>query len=92
VGAARLGLKSALLSRVGDEHMGRFVARAVVREGVDVTGLGTDPARLTALVILGIRDPHDISAHFLSRELRPTWRWRSATSMRVSSPRPAPLL
>ncbi len=56
VGAARLGLKSALLSRVGDEHMGRFVREQLVREGVDVTGLGTDPARLTALVILGIRD------------------------------------
>src|SRR6266481_398324 len=56
VGAARLGLKSALLRRVGDEHMGRFVREQLVREGVDVTGLGTDPARLTALVILGIRD------------------------------------
>jgi 5-dehydro-2-deoxygluconokinase len=56
VGAARLGLKSALLSRVGDEHMGRFVREQLTREGVDVSGLKTDPARLTALVILGIRD------------------------------------
>ncbi len=56
VGAARLGLKSALLSRVGDEHMGRFVREQLVREGVDVGALKTDPARLTALVILGIRD------------------------------------
>ena len=56
VGAARLGLKSALLSRVGDEHMGHFVREQLIREGVDVRGLKTDPARLTALVILGIRD------------------------------------
>jgi 5-dehydro-2-deoxygluconokinase len=56
VGTARLGLKSALLSRVGDEHMGRFVREQLVREGVDVSALKTDPARLTALVILGIRD------------------------------------
>src|SRR5471030_1234898 len=56
VGTARLGLKSALLSRVGDEHMGRFVREQLVREGVDVSALKTDPARLTALVILWIRD------------------------------------
>jgi 5-dehydro-2-deoxygluconokinase len=56
VGTARLGLKSALLSRVGDEHMGRFVREQLIREGVNVRGLKSDPARLTALVILGIRD------------------------------------
>ena len=55
-GTARLGLKSALISRVGDEHMGRFIREQLVREGVDVRGLATDPDRLTALVILGIRD------------------------------------
>jgi 5-dehydro-2-deoxygluconokinase len=56
VGAARLGLKSALLTRVGDEHMGRFIREQLVREGVDVSGVVTDPERLTALVLLGIRD------------------------------------
>ncbi len=56
VGAARLGLKSALISRVGDEHMGRFIREQLVAEGVDVEGLVTDTDRLTALVILGIRD------------------------------------
>ncbi|OYX40829.1 MAG: 5-dehydro-2-deoxygluconokinase [Rhodobacterales bacterium 32-67-9] len=55
-GTARLGLKSALLSRVGDEHMGRFIREQLVREGVNVDGVKTDPERLTALVILGIRD------------------------------------
>ncbi|MEJ1999700.1 MAG: 5-dehydro-2-deoxygluconokinase [Maritimibacter sp.] len=55
-GTARLGLKSALLSRVGDEHMGRFIREQLQREGVDVRGVKTDPDRLTALVILGIRD------------------------------------
>lgn len=55
-GAARLGLKSALITRVGDEHMGRFIREELVREGVDVRGVRTDPERLTALVILGIRD------------------------------------
>ena len=55
-GSARLGLKSALITRVGDEHMGRFIREQLQAEGVDVTGVKTDPERLTALVILGIRD------------------------------------
>ncbi|WP_182086261.1 5-dehydro-2-deoxygluconokinase [Aureimonas sp. ME7] len=55
-GTARLGLRSALITRVGDEHMGRFLREELAREGVDVRGVTTDPERLTALVILGIRD------------------------------------
>ncbi|GIL01321.1 MAG: 5-dehydro-2-deoxygluconokinase [Alphaproteobacteria bacterium] len=55
-GTARLGLKSALITRVGDEHMGRFIREELAREGVDVRGVITDPERLTALVLLGIRD------------------------------------
>jgi 5-dehydro-2-deoxygluconokinase len=55
-GAARLGLRSAVITRVGDEHMGRFIREQLQREGVDVRGVVTDPERLTALVILGIRD------------------------------------
>ena len=56
IGCARLGLKSALVTRVGDEHMGRFIREQLVREGVDTSHVKTDPDRLTALVILGIRD------------------------------------
>lgn len=56
VGAARLGLRAGLISRVGDEHNGRFVRETLQKEGVDVSGLRTDPSRLTALVFLGIRD------------------------------------
>ncbi|WFU05381.1 5-dehydro-2-deoxygluconokinase (plasmid) [Rhizobium sp. CB3171] len=55
-GAVRLGLKSGLITRVGDEHMGRFIREQLTREGVDVGGVVTDPERLTALVLLGIRD------------------------------------
>lgn len=56
VGASRLGLKAAMLTRVGDEHNGRFVREALAAEGVDVSQVRTDPRRLTALVFLGIRD------------------------------------
>jgi 5-dehydro-2-deoxygluconokinase len=63
-GTARLGLKSALITRVGDEHMGRFVREQLQREGVDVTAVTTDPERLTALVILGIRDENQFPLVF----------------------------
>ena len=56
IGTARLGLKSGLITRVGDEHMGRFIREQCAREGVDVAGIHTDPERLTSLVMLGIRD------------------------------------
>ncbi|BCH31013.1 5-dehydro-2-deoxygluconokinase [Mesorhizobium sp. L-8-10] len=56
VGTARLGLRSALLTRVGDEQMGRFIREQLQREGVSVEGLVTDPARLTALVLLSVED------------------------------------
>lgn len=52
-GAARLGLRSAVITRVGDEHMGRFIREQLTREGVDTRSVVTDPERLTALMLLG---------------------------------------
>jgi 5-dehydro-2-deoxygluconokinase len=56
IGTARLGLKSGLITRVGDEAMGRFIREQMEREGVATKGIVTDRERLTALVILGVRD------------------------------------
>ena len=56
IGAARLGLKAGLITRVGDEQMGRFIREQLEREGVETRGVVTDRKRLTALVILGVRD------------------------------------
>ncbi|MGL4323873.1 MAG: bifunctional 5-dehydro-2-deoxygluconokinase/5-dehydro-2-deoxyphosphogluconate aldolase [Beijerinckiaceae bacterium] len=56
IGGARLGLKTAVITRVGDEAMGRFIVEQLQREGVNTDGIKTDQQRLTALVILGIRD------------------------------------
>ena len=58
IGAARLGLKSALISRVGDEPMGRFVREQLTREGVDARSVLVDTQRLTSLVLLSVRDDH----------------------------------
>lgn len=55
-GAARLGLKTAVITRVGDEHMGRFIRETLAAGGVDTRGVITDPKRLTSLVVLGVRD------------------------------------
>jgi 5-dehydro-2-deoxygluconokinase len=57
VGAARLGLRSGLLTRVGADHFGRFIREQLAREGVATQGVLEDRERLTALVFLGIRDP-----------------------------------
>lgn len=54
IGTARLGLRSALLTRVGDEQFGRFLREQLAREGVALGGLKTDPTRLTALAILSV--------------------------------------
>jgi len=54
VGTARLGLKSALITRVGHEQMGRFIVEQLAREGVETAGIATDPDRLTALVLLSV--------------------------------------
>lgn len=55
-GTSRLGLRSAVITGVGDEHMGRFIIEQLQREGVVTSGVKIDPDRLTALVLLGIRD------------------------------------
>jgi 5-dehydro-2-deoxygluconokinase len=55
-GVARLGLKSAMISRVGDEQMGRFLTQTLAREGCDVSQVQIDTERLTAQVLLGIKD------------------------------------
>ncbi|HSM39694.1 MAG TPA: 5-dehydro-2-deoxygluconokinase, partial [Afifellaceae bacterium] len=58
------GLKTAVITGVGDEHMGRFIIEQLRREGVDTRGVKTDPTRLTALVLLGIRDEHQFPLIF----------------------------
>ena len=67
VGLARLVLRVAMLTRVGDEHMGRFVRDQLAAEGVDVAAVRTDPKRLTGLVLLGIEDTEHFP-HIFYRE------------------------
>lgn len=64
VGCARLGLRAAMLTRVGDEQNGSFVVQALMREGVDVSQVRRDPTRLTALVFLSIRSRNEFPLLF----------------------------
>ncbi|WP_375451766.1 5-dehydro-2-deoxygluconokinase [uncultured Devosia sp.] len=64
VGTARLGLKSAQITRVGKEQMGRFILEQLQREGVETRGIVTDPERLTALAILSVENEHSFPLLF----------------------------
>jgi 5-dehydro-2-deoxygluconokinase len=55
-GVARLGLRSAMLTRVGNDHMGRFLTETLSKEGCDIAHVVVDQERLTGMVLLGIKD------------------------------------
>lgn len=88
-GTARLGLKSAMLSRVGDDHMGRFLVESLAREGCDVSGIKVDPERLTALVLLGLRTAKP-SPWCSTAKTAPTWPCVPKTSTKPLSRRAKP--
>ena len=83
-GTARFGLTSAVITRVGDEHMGRFIMEQLAREGVDTRGVKVDPERLTALVILGVRDREHFPLIFIGI-IAPTWPSARTTSTMIWS-------
>ena len=56
IGSARLGLKVAAITGVGNEHMGRFIVKQLAAENIDISHIRYFEDRLTALVILGIKD------------------------------------
>lgn len=57
VGAARQGLRVAMLTRVGDDATGSFVIETLAREGIDTTWMRRDPSARTPMVIAGIEPP-----------------------------------
>ena len=64
VGTARLGVKSAMLTRVGEEQMGRFVRKTLAENGVDVSQVRPDPEKLTPYVLLAVRAIEDFPRIF----------------------------
>ena len=57
VGTARLGLRSAMLSCIGQDEMGVFVKQTLKNEGVATDYLRTTAEHLTGLVVLGVDPP-----------------------------------
>ena len=57
VGARRLGLKTALLTAVGDDPVGDFILRFLNNEDVDTTFIPRKPEHRTSAVVLGIEPP-----------------------------------
>jgi 5-dehydro-2-deoxygluconokinase len=57
VGTRRLGLKSALLTAVGDDQIADFVLAFLNREGVETRFIPRKPGRRTSAVIMAIQPP-----------------------------------
>lgn len=57
IGAARLGLKSALFSAVGADPVGNFILHNVKKEGVDTAHVQVIPGTTSAAVLCGIIPP-----------------------------------
>ena len=64
-GCARLGLKAGLISRIGNDANGRFLVETIAKEGCDTSHVSVDPSRLTAAVVLGIKDKDTFPLIFL---------------------------
>ncbi len=64
IGAARLGVQTAMIARVGDEPLGRFVRKTFLNENVDVRAVRFDENRLTGLITLAIRKCDDFPRIF----------------------------
>ena len=57
VGAKRLGLKSALLTGIGQDQVGDFLLNFLKKEGVETKFIPRIPGSRTSAVILGIQPP-----------------------------------
>jgi 5-dehydro-2-deoxygluconokinase len=57
VGTRRLGLRSALLTAVGDDQVGDFVLKFLEREGIETRFIPRKPRHRTSAVIMSIQPP-----------------------------------
>ena len=68
VGSARLGLRVAMLTRVGAEEFGRYLISSLEREGIDVSLVQLDYERPTSVVALAERQRDDFPRIFFYRD------------------------
>jgi 5-dehydro-2-deoxygluconokinase len=72
-GLARLGVRTAIVSAVGDDGHGRFVRRFLEAEGVDCRWLGVHPALQTALAFCEAWPPDRFPITFYRTPTCPDW-------------------
>ena len=71
VGAARLGRRTAVLTKVGPDSFGEFVREALVGFGVDPSYVGTAPGLLTPVVFCELDPPEDPGLVFYRQPIAP---------------------
>lgn len=64
IGLARLGLRSAYLTRVGEDPFGDEVVRTLRGEGVDVSMVERSAGRPTGLMVKETRAPDDVHVYY----------------------------
>src|SRR5215208_6163706 len=64
VAAARLGRRTAVITKVGDDPFGGYIRTALAEFGVDPRFVGTDPALRTPLAFCEIHPPDDFPLLF----------------------------
>src|SRR5215467_13150325 len=57
VGTRRLGLRSAILTAIGDDQVGDFILHFLRNEGVETRFVPLKPGRRSSAVVLGIEPP-----------------------------------
>src|SRR5437868_4458577 len=73
-GLARLGVRTAIVSRVGADGHGDFVRAWLAAEGVDVRFLATDPYWLTPPTFCEVWPPDRFPLTFYRRPTAPDWQ------------------
>ena len=77
VATARLGLRVALISGVGDDPFGRFVSRELARLGVDNSFLVTDHTHSTPVTFCEMFPPDDFPLYFYRKPTAPDMQVRA---------------
>ncbi|HMJ37690.1 MAG TPA: PfkB family carbohydrate kinase [Baekduia sp.] len=72
-GLARLGVRTAVFSAVGDDGHGRHIRNFLEGEGVDCGWVATDPQRRTALAFCEIWPPDDFPITYHRTPTCPDW-------------------
>src|SRR3954466_16026194 len=78
VAAARLGNRSAVITKVGDDPFGPYIRRALRGFGVDDRFVGTDPQLRTPIVFCEIHPPDDFPLLFYREPQAPDMMLREA--------------